>query len=79
MITKLFPLKNRANITGTFFRALEGRQRRNRALTGAHGRVVAGAVFAQGSCALGGEGGGGTQAGAALPALSTADRAGAPG
>lgn len=49
------------------------------ALTGAHGGVVAGSVLAQGSRTLGGEGGGGAEAGAALPALSAADGARAPG
>lgn len=49
---------------------LEGR---NQALTGAYGCVVAGPVLTQGSGALGGEGGSSTEAGAALPALSTGD------
>lgn len=44
-------------------------------LTGAHSCVVAGSVLTQGSGALGGEGGGGTQAGTALPALAAADGA----
>lgn len=43
----------------------------NHALTGANGCVVAGPVLAQGSGALGGEGGSSTEAGTALPALST--------
>lgn len=49
------------------------------ALTGTHGRVVAGSVLAQGSGALCGEGGGGTEAAAALPALPAGDGARAPG
>lgn len=48
-------------------------ERSKPALTGADGRIVAGPVLAQGSRALSGEGGSGTDAGAALPALSTGD------
>lgn len=61
-------------------RHLGERQRaRDRPLTGAHGCVVAGPVLAQGSGALGSEGGGGAEAAAALPALPAADGARAPG
>ena len=44
-----------------------------RTLTGADCCVVAGPVLAQGSGALGGEGGSSTDASAALPALPTGD------
>lgn len=59
---------------------LTPRQQRaeEQALTGTHGRVVAGSVLAQGSGALGGEGGGGAEAVAALPALAAGDGARAP-
>lgn len=59
-------------------RHLGGREG-HRPLTGAHGRVVAGSVLAQGSGALGVEGGGGAETAAALPALPAADGARAPG
>lgn len=45
----------------------------DQALTRADGCVVAGPVLTQRSGALGGEGGSGTDTGAALPALSTGD------
>lgn len=54
-------------------------RRRNQALTGADGCVVAGTVLTQGSGALGGEGGSSTNAGTALPALSTGDGTCTPG
>lgn len=54
-------------------------ERWKQVLTGAHGCVVAGPVLTQGSGALDGEGGRGTEAGTALPTLAAGDRARAPG
>lgn len=48
-------------------------ERRNQALTGADGCVVAGPVLTQGSGALRGEGGCSADTGTTLPALTTGD------